>query len=257
MSHVTHLKCAHLYRTWLIYIPMSHTTNMILTHPYRYELGASSYLCATSHIWTWLIYMGIGSSTYVRVCAGCRYGVATISRLLKIMFLFCKRALWKRRYSAKETYKLKESTDRSHPISPVTHMNESCRTYEWVMPYIWMSHGAHMKKSCHTYEWVMPHTWTIHATYMNESCHTYAWVMARMCTCHLVMSLSEHSRTYEWVMTRAWHLTHTHTHVIHDVYETCDTHVTHVVFRTHMYLWASHLSHMKKSPHTYTHIRHT
>jgi len=31
------------------------------------------------------------------------YGVATISRLLKIIGLFCKRALWKRLYSAKET----------------------------------------------------------------------------------------------------------------------------------------------------------
>ena len=32
-----------------------------------------------------------------------RYGVATISRLLEIIVLFCKRALLKRRYSAKET----------------------------------------------------------------------------------------------------------------------------------------------------------
>ena len=36
------------------------------------------------------------------------YKVATMSRLLKIIGLFCKRALWKRRYSAKETYNLKE-----------------------------------------------------------------------------------------------------------------------------------------------------
>jgi len=46
----------------------------------------------------------------------CRYGVATISRLLKIIGLFCKRALWNRRYSAKETYDFKEPTHRSHPI---------------------------------------------------------------------------------------------------------------------------------------------
>jgi len=45
------------------------------------------------------------------------YGVATISRLLKILGLFCKRALQKRRYSAKATYDLKEPTNRSHPIS--------------------------------------------------------------------------------------------------------------------------------------------
>jgi len=41
-------------------------------------------------------------------------GVATISRLLRIVSLFCKRALQKRRYSAKETYNLKEPTNRSH-----------------------------------------------------------------------------------------------------------------------------------------------
>jgi len=39
-----------------------------------------------------------------------------ISRLLKILGLFCKRALQKRRYSAKETYDFKEPTNRSQPI---------------------------------------------------------------------------------------------------------------------------------------------
>ena len=42
------------------------------------------------------------------------YGGATISRLLKIKGLFCKRVLLKRRYSAKETYNLKEPTNPSH-----------------------------------------------------------------------------------------------------------------------------------------------
>jgi len=48
-----------------------------------------------------------------------RYGVATIGRLLKITGLFCKRALQKRLYSAKETYNFKEPTSRSHPILSV------------------------------------------------------------------------------------------------------------------------------------------
>ena len=43
-------------------------------------------------------------------------GVAMISKLLKIISLFCKRALSKRLYSAKETYNFKEPTHRSHPI---------------------------------------------------------------------------------------------------------------------------------------------
>ena len=46
----------------------------------------------------------------------CSYGVATISRLLEIIGLFCKRALQKRSYSAKKTCHFKEPTNRS-PIS--------------------------------------------------------------------------------------------------------------------------------------------
>jgi len=41
------------------------------------------------------------------------------SRLLTIIGLFCKRALWKRLYSAKETCNSKEPTNHSHPI-PIT-----------------------------------------------------------------------------------------------------------------------------------------
>jgi len=56
------------------------------------------------------------------------YAVATISRLLKIIGLFCKRALQKRRYSAKETHNFKEPTNRSHPITV------TCTTHPWKKP---------------------------------------------------------------------------------------------------------------------------
>jgi len=46
----------------------------------------------------------------------CLYGVATISRLLQNIGLFCKRALPKRPIFSKETYNFKEPTNRSHPI---------------------------------------------------------------------------------------------------------------------------------------------
>jgi len=42
--------------------------------------------------------------------------VALVSRIDKFIGLFCKRALQKREYSAKETYDLIDPTDRSHPI---------------------------------------------------------------------------------------------------------------------------------------------
>ena len=46
----------------------------------------------------------------------CRYGVATISRLLKILGLFCR--VYSLLYGsfAKKTYNFKEPTNRSHPI---------------------------------------------------------------------------------------------------------------------------------------------
>jgi len=44
------------------------------------------------------------------------YGVALVSRIDKIIGLFCKRALQKRQYSAKETYNFIDPTDRNHPI---------------------------------------------------------------------------------------------------------------------------------------------
>jgi len=50
------------------------------------------------------------------------YGVASISRLLKIIGLSCKRALSKRRYSAQETYNFKEPTNRSHPIPHISQL---------------------------------------------------------------------------------------------------------------------------------------
>jgi len=58
--------------------------------------------------------------TYMHVCIY-TYGVATISRLLKIIGLFCKRALQKRPIFCKETYIFKHPTNRSHPIYALTY----------------------------------------------------------------------------------------------------------------------------------------
>jgi len=49
---------------------------------------------------------------YVCVCV-C---VCVLSGHLKIIGLFCKIALYKRRYSANETYHFKEPSNRSQPI---------------------------------------------------------------------------------------------------------------------------------------------
>ena len=75
-----------------------------------------------------------------------------------------------------------------------THMNESCREYEWVTGHIWMRHVTHMNEvtvvlmrcecvwmteSWHIYEWVMAHMWMRHVTnacgWLRESIE-YAWL---------------------------------------------------------------------------------
>jgi len=55
---------------------------------------------------------------FIHTSFDCR--VATMSRLLKIIGLFCKRALPKRPIFFKETYNFKEPTNRSHPIQKET-----------------------------------------------------------------------------------------------------------------------------------------
>jgi len=56
--------------------------------------------------------------------------VVSIGRLLKIIGLFYKRALSKRRYSANETYNFKEPTNHSHPISVIAlRTSMQCEMY--------------------------------------------------------------------------------------------------------------------------------
>ena len=95
-------------------------------------------------------------------------------------------------------------------MSHSTHVNEACHTYTWGMSHIYMRHVTHMNDSCHTYEWGMSHIWMSHFTHMNESCHTYEWGMS-----HIWMSrvthMNESCHTYGWVMSHIWmrHVTHT------------------------------------------------
>ena len=74
------------------------------------EEGKLKY-CACLHLCVYIC-------EYMYMCAcECRYyGVATISRMLKNIGLFCKRDLQKRPIFCKETYIFKHPTNRSHPI---------------------------------------------------------------------------------------------------------------------------------------------
>ena len=70
-------------------------------------------------------------------------------------------------------------------VSHVTHMNESCHTYEWVMSHIWMSPVIVMND--------ISHIWMSHVSHMNESCHTYEWHYSHKqshCILYIWMTLS-------------------------------------------------------------------
>jgi len=123
-------------------------------------------------------------------------GVATISRLLKIIGLFCKRALEKRRYSAKETYNFQETTNPSHPICVVSVMSrmkctshvmyakdESChKCMTWLVHFIRdMTDTTHRRRDWHdsSNSLVMSRKQKMSnvTSELDESCHVWiGWV---------------------------------------------------------------------------------
>jgi len=90
----------------------------------------------------------------------------------------CVRARHARTYTHTATYEWDMSyMGMSHVtpmneswISHVTHVDESCHAYEWVMS---------------TYEWVISHVWMSHFTSVNELCHTFVWVMSHIRISHV------------------------------------------------------------------------
>jgi len=172
------------------------------------------------------------------ICIFC-YGVATISRLLKIIGLFCKRALEKRRYSAKETYHFKEPTTRSHPILCVcVPAKVSDHPHEYVMSHIWMSPAAHMicqvthmNASCYTYESVRSHIWMSPATHTNLFCHTDGLVQG----IYIYMYISWHAFEVAMCVTHIWVMSHVN-----------ELHVTHIWmshFRVMSHIWSGFVTH--------------
>jgi len=148
------------------------------------------------------------------------YGVASISRLLKMKGLFCKRALQKRRYSARETYIFKEITNRSHPIivcvshvhsptqnspiHPPTHPHTPHRrpgsTFAPLDLRFWKYTHTHVQILCtHTHIHTRAHTHTHTHTYTQSHIHN---VLAHTYAHAQLLTLLEDTHTH----------THTHAH---------------------------------------------
>jgi len=118
MSHVTHMNMSHVTHEH----ESRHTYEHESRHTYEHE-SRHTYEHESRHTYE-------HESRHT-----CEHGVSTISRLLKIIGLFCRISSLLYGSFAKETCNFKEPTNRSHPICRVTRCNglvctngESCHT---------------------------------------------------------------------------------------------------------------------------------
>jgi len=157
--------------------------------------------------------------------------------------------------------------------SYTTRMNESRRTYEWVMSQIQISHVAHMDEPCHTLEWVYCHTnepccthkythTPTHPQTHAQATHVCVWeiqgsrregVISHMCVtydvfmCVLLLTHTEHDNVHfsEWVMSHGTIFSEcvmSHICVMHDSFM-CVPWLTHTKqkdsSRLELFLWVS------------------
>jgi len=105
----------------------------VLRQPYLHDVAARMLLHPLLHA-----YIHTHPFTCMHICTRpyvyfnihhSQYGVATISRLLKIVGLFCRISSLLQGSFAKETYNFKEPTNRSHPIRDIYSYIHSSHTY--------------------------------------------------------------------------------------------------------------------------------
>jgi len=127
-------------------------------------------------------------------------------------------------------------------------MNESCRTYEWVMVHIWMrqvvhinemSHDAHMNESRHTYKWVVLLIWMSHVASMNESWCNCECVMLHISIKHGAhLNESRHTCKSLILCTRRRHVAH-----MNEARGTYKWVMSHIWIRHAAHMWTSHVTH--------------
>jgi len=190
---------SHLNVTWLIH--KCHAT-------YRWVMTYMNESCHAfmSHVTYEEVMSCMNESCHTLVAHKCHataraqrvvwYGVATISRLLKIPGLFCKRALSKRLYSEKETCNFKKPTNRSHLIAREWLMNTWRDSFIYVMTHLQVAGLIYMGHV----SWIFHMTWSLCVTWLAHTWHD-AWV-CDITSCHLWMSPD----VYERVMTHSYEI---------------------------------------------------
>jgi len=137
---------------------------------------------------------------------------------------------------------------------------------QWVMSHMWMSHVTHVNESCHTYEWVMSHTWMLHTrariygqrvracaaftcvTWLIHTCdmtHSHEWHDSFMCVTWLMHDMTHSCVWHDSCMSATRGICMcdvTHWFVSQDAF-TCVTWLIHMCVLTHSYLTNSYLWH--------------
>jgi len=164
------------------------------------------------------------------------YGVATVSRIDKIIGLFCKRDLQKRRYFAKETYNLIDPTDRSHSVSDTSQFWYLCHK---LILYV----SQHMKEQHHVYV-------TDHVTHMKEShvthvsYHKYNYIWDAQIHTQIHTQIQKYNSI--------WHTSlMSHTHQLLYLWHKSTIHLKqHMKKQRHANV-TGHVTHMHESRHTW------
>jgi len=171
---------------------------------------------------TWQIYESCHTHIMRTTILTC--GLATIRRLLKITGLFGTISSLLQGSFAKETYDLKETTNRSHPHSHVRYASDTCVCHDFFTCVTWLNWTSDRA--------VSPRESTCNVC-VHESCHTHVWIMLHICqSCHTpqaeqcrranlrhgsVAARIDMQHMYAWIMSYMGH--DSFTYVWHDSIE--------------------------------------
>ena len=196
--------------------------NLILNlyHKIPRNLSFSIWICTTRYQGTWVMvfrfggYRGCGifSEKLSYKISWCSlWGGFGHSRIDKIIGLFCKKALLKRRYSAKETCNLIDPTTCSHPVFTheswriLTHSrvtdSQTTHAHVWLLD-IWLIHAWLIYKRL-IQMWLIP-KWLVHM-----------WLVCKkLIHVWLVHKWSIHAWLIcKWLISHVTHVQTTHSHV--------------------------------------------
>ena len=208
--------CHHTYDvwwrvTWFVYTyDMTHSWGSTLIHAHEWVMShvRTNGCCLVTHLWAWMRVLPV-------VCGCCLVFCHTCENVLSRVWIRVLLHIWMSHVNSHVNESCQWVMSMSHVnescqwvmsmshvnescqwvmstshVDLVTHVSESCHTYEHVMSriwsrhnvasHVWVRHVSHMNTSRHTYARDLSHTWMSHVTHMNESCHTYEWVMSHV-----------------------------------------------------------------------------